>query len=315
MTSPAWMPFYVGDYLKDTSKLRTIEHGAYLLLIMEYWVHGGLEDDDEVLARVARMSPDEWVKARPRLRSLFGEGWRHKRIDAELEKAQGKSERRAIAGAKGGAAKAAAQQRAHPPDSIARDLLGSLPQQKCGIALASSSESDPPSSSGKEDPKQAREEVPPPAAAEGLDLEDLERRCCEAAGFAESPEDFHVIVALVNAGASVERRVLPAIRAAKLKRDRRKVRQTEIAWWRYFEGPIADWSEVALVQPRAPPAVATRKIWVPFESAPWKAWCDQYRRLKRPAPTPIRSVERGQNGAWFDTEYPPDEPKTKAATA
>ena len=40
MTGNAYMPFYVGDYLGDTSHLSTIEHGAYMLLLMHYWCHG-----------------------------------------------------------------------------------------------------------------------------------------------------------------------------------------------------------------------------------------------------------------------------------
>lgn len=37
-----WMAFYVADYLADTLHLSATEHGAYLLLISHYWVHGGL---------------------------------------------------------------------------------------------------------------------------------------------------------------------------------------------------------------------------------------------------------------------------------
>ena len=86
--SPPWMPLYVADYLGDTGHLSTIEHGAYMLLIMHYWQTASLPDDDRKLARIARMQPDEWAEVRDTLSDLFGPGWTHKRIDAELAHAQ-----------------------------------------------------------------------------------------------------------------------------------------------------------------------------------------------------------------------------------
>jgi uncharacterized protein YdaU (DUF1376 family) len=86
------MPFYVGDYLRDTRRLSTVEHGAYLLLIMEYWTQGGLPDDDKKLARIAGLSGDEWAEVRDNLSELFQPGWKHKRVDAELATAADKSD-------------------------------------------------------------------------------------------------------------------------------------------------------------------------------------------------------------------------------
>lgn len=90
MTKPAdiWMPLYVADYLADTLHLTTAEHGAYMLLIMQYWRGGGpIPDNDARLARVVRATPEEWAAMRPSVAELFkiGDGvWRHKRVDAEL---------------------------------------------------------------------------------------------------------------------------------------------------------------------------------------------------------------------------------------
>lgn len=96
--SPAWMPLYIADYRLDTARLSAAEHGAYLLLIMEYWAAGSLPDDDRQLARIACMTDREWKKARPIVATFFQDGWKHKRIEEELAKAAATiSKRRAAA--------------------------------------------------------------------------------------------------------------------------------------------------------------------------------------------------------------------------
>jgi uncharacterized protein YdaU (DUF1376 family) len=100
------MPLYVADYLADTGHLSTIEHGAYMLLIMHYWATGGLPNDDKRLASIARASPEQWSDMRTTLAEFFGDDWKHERIDAELENAAKAYERRAAAGKAGGKAKA-----------------------------------------------------------------------------------------------------------------------------------------------------------------------------------------------------------------
>ncbi|GAM52702.1 YdaU family protein [Mycoavidus cysteinexigens] len=84
-----WMPLYIADYLADTTRLTTEQHGAYLLLIMDYWRNGALPDDDAALANITRLSLSHWKKQRGALSRLFQVGhdeWRHKRIDTELER-------------------------------------------------------------------------------------------------------------------------------------------------------------------------------------------------------------------------------------
>jgi uncharacterized protein YdaU (DUF1376 family) len=104
------MPLYIADYLRDTRKLTTAEHGAYLLLIMEYWTAGELPADDRQLARIVGMSAAEWRKAKPNVQEFFTSGWRHKRIDDEIAKANFKHERRSEAGKRGGIASANSKQ-------------------------------------------------------------------------------------------------------------------------------------------------------------------------------------------------------------
>lgn len=90
-----WMPLYIADYLRDTSHLRALESGAYLHLIMAYWVAGSLPNDDKQLATIAKVSDREWKKMRSLMEPFFGVGFSsHKRIDAELAKAKQVSSKR-----------------------------------------------------------------------------------------------------------------------------------------------------------------------------------------------------------------------------
>ena len=104
--SPAWMPLYVGDYLSDTAHLGALESGGYLHLIMHYWRAGKLPRDDASLARIAKMTAREWSRSKSAILAFFDDELRNKRIDLELAKACGISEKRKLVGALGGNAKA-----------------------------------------------------------------------------------------------------------------------------------------------------------------------------------------------------------------
>ncbi|RDJ20145.1 DUF1376 domain-containing protein [Bosea caraganae] len=99
-----WMAFYVADYLADTLHLSAAQHGAYLLLISHYWVHGGLPNDEAMLQRIARLTPEEWTASRDTLASFFKDGWHHSRVEREMAEAREKYEKRANAGRCGGKA-------------------------------------------------------------------------------------------------------------------------------------------------------------------------------------------------------------------
>lgn len=104
-----WFPLYVGDYLAATTRLTTEQHGAYLLIIMDYWRNGPPPDDDGVLARITGLTPARWKAHREAIKSFFqlvGKTWHHKRIDAELDKANAVSKARQASGKLGGEAKA-----------------------------------------------------------------------------------------------------------------------------------------------------------------------------------------------------------------
>jgi uncharacterized protein YdaU (DUF1376 family) len=77
--------------------------------MMHYWRKGELPDDDRQLSKMTKLSFKTWCDYRPIPQDFFHDGWRHKRIDAELERMVRLSEKRAIAGQKGGLGSALAR--------------------------------------------------------------------------------------------------------------------------------------------------------------------------------------------------------------
>jgi len=102
MSSPAWMPMYWGDYLRDTRDLTTLQHGAYLLLIAHYWQHKSLPASEKQLAAIAGLSVHKWRAIQDPIAAKFSDGWTHKRIDHELTESERKINQRVIAGRRGG---------------------------------------------------------------------------------------------------------------------------------------------------------------------------------------------------------------------
>lgn len=92
--SRPWMPLYIADYRNKTAHLTAAEHGAYLLLIMHYWVNGGLPADENQLQRISAMTTAEWKKSCGTLRRFFHDGWKHERVDNEITKATELSNKR-----------------------------------------------------------------------------------------------------------------------------------------------------------------------------------------------------------------------------
>lgn len=97
MSDRPWMPLDIDDYLADTTHLSAAEHGAYMLLIMRYWKDGRLPSDEKLVMRLSRLTPEQWAESRDVLAAFFSDGWTHKRIDAEIEKASGIIEKRRAA--------------------------------------------------------------------------------------------------------------------------------------------------------------------------------------------------------------------------
>lgn len=122
-----WMPLCIGDYLADTSHLSTVQHGAYLLLLMHYWRKGPLPNDPEQLANICKLTLDAWSIAQAVLVQFFSiedDGKLHqKRADREIATALGKRKE-----AKDKASKAAQKRWGKHTPSNASSNAPSIPQ-------------------------------------------------------------------------------------------------------------------------------------------------------------------------------------------
>lgn len=67
------MRLWTDSYLADTTHLTTIEHGAYLLLLMAAWRGKShtLPNDDKLLAKYSRLHIRQWRRIRPTLEPFF----------------------------------------------------------------------------------------------------------------------------------------------------------------------------------------------------------------------------------------------------
>lgn len=93
LSAPPWMKYSPRDFVGDTQHLTCEERGAYIALINYYWINGALPEDDERLARIVGLDAMRWQCVRNAMISLFRPGWRHKRIDEELSRANEKSKK------------------------------------------------------------------------------------------------------------------------------------------------------------------------------------------------------------------------------
>ncbi len=215
-----------------------------MLLLMAMWNAGGkLPADDAKLARVVRMSVKKWRAISADLMGYFESDddhiW-HNRLTKELQKSEAKSQSRAAAGAKGGAAKSlknndadvanAKQMPKHLPDTITSDT--SSLRSEASAARARSKE----------------------------DYDLIEAECRKAAGLASNPSprllDLSPILGLIDAGYDLRADILPPMRAKPNPRA---------SAWTYFVPQIQEAAERrSAVSSVSKPAA---------RETDWQSWC------------------------------------------
>jgi len=100
MAALPYMQLYIADYLADTMHLSAEEHGAYLLLMFNYWQTGKPIPKNR-LAKIARLTNERWADVEPSLQEFFcdnGEEWVHLRIDEDLASVREKLTKKSAAG-------------------------------------------------------------------------------------------------------------------------------------------------------------------------------------------------------------------------
>ncbi len=100
------MRLWTADYLGDTTHLTTIEHGAYMLLLMTAWRSKAhcLPDHDLLLRQYTKLRAEQWKRIRPRLEPFFENSngfWFHMRMLDEIEAIKRQRNQKSIAGTRG----------------------------------------------------------------------------------------------------------------------------------------------------------------------------------------------------------------------
>lgn len=101
-------PFQPRAFLSDTRDMTNAEVGAYLKLLIHHWLNRFLPVDERALRRIAGMNAQSWKQSRARLKALFDDGWRHRRVERDLAAARKFHQRQ----------RKAARARWHPVDNV-----------------------------------------------------------------------------------------------------------------------------------------------------------------------------------------------------
>lgn len=188
------------------------------------------------------------------------------------------------------------------PNSL-HEYVGSVPNQ-----FPTSSEKSPQMEDGgwrEGEEKTEGATAPSSGVVAKVDYDTIEKQCREAAGLEDAISPGLMVIGpilrLVEAGASMERDILPVLRASKAKGSKPST-------WTYFLPAI----ERAMKPPEAikaippPPVVGASMVFVPVGSEAFDAW-NAHKGKKHPFKY---YPEHGGEGWLFPSEFPPQPPGT-----
>jgi uncharacterized protein YdaU (DUF1376 family) len=303
MKNNLYMPLHPGDYLNDTNHLTAAEHGAYFLLIMNYWQRGEpLPTDDKKLRGISRMTPEEWEGSKETLLEYFVERdgrLYHKRIEDELDRAKMKS-----AKARDNGRRSAESRRVNPTNAeqSLNERSTSVERPPSDRSTNSERSTNQDQVQDKKDSSLRSESPPAPVAANGglLELvepspekpriswieEEFQRLCAvypKRGGSQPRKPAFEKFERTVRKGANPDLIIAAAKAYGEEMRQRGKV-GTE------FVKQIASWLNTEPWVQLAPPTIA---------NAPRKMADDQWRGLVK------AYISTGGNWPWRDTSPEP----------
>lgn len=111
------MPWVEADFRRKTAHLTRVQRDAYRSLLHACFDAGGeLPDRDKTLERIVDLDSRTWRKHRPVVLGFFyrtADGWRHQRVDEDIERIASIHKKRSSAGQKGVVARMIKQARRH----------------------------------------------------------------------------------------------------------------------------------------------------------------------------------------------------------
>lgn len=93
--------FHIGDYLADTNFLDAEEHGAYLMAMLHCYKHDFLPSDMKKLKKICKTQDEEIIETILEFFTQKEDKWIHRRIKAELKRAESISKKASESGKRG----------------------------------------------------------------------------------------------------------------------------------------------------------------------------------------------------------------------